>query len=260
MAGPGFQKAFAAALIDPTAPPPAGLTTARGAPDPKCLAVYRNNVIAGLGKALERRFPVTQRLVGDEFFRGMARAFIATCMPGSPLMAEYGDELPGFIERSEALASVPYLADVARLEALWTRAYHAADATPLVLEALAGLPADMLAEARIEPHPSAALLGSEWPVGSIWAAHQEAEVRPLGHSLSEAVLVVRPDAQVRVHILPAKDVAFVEALFSGAQLGDAAEAALTADPAFEFGTALVGLVGLGAFASIVPAGHGAALT
>jgi hypothetical protein len=251
------QEAFADALLDPELAVPSGLTSVRGTADPKRFAVYRNNVIAGLGKALENRFPVTVRLTGQEFFRGMARAFIAAYRPASPLIAEYGDELPGFIERFEAAAGVPYLADVARLEALWTRAYHAADADPLPVAALAELSGDGLAEARLAPHPSAALLRSRWPVGSIWAAHQEAQLRPLGHSRAETVLVVRPDAEVAVHILPAKDVAFAEALFAGATLGEAAERAIAADGAFDVGAALVGLVGLGAFASIVPSDHGA---
>src|SRR5262249_5842631 len=159
--------------------------------------------IAGLGKALESRFPVTVSLVGEEFFRGMARAFIETNRPRSPVIAEYGDELPGFIEGFAAAASVPYLADLARLASLWGRAYHAADASGLFVDALAVLSPDRLAETRLEPHPSAALLMSRWPVGSIWAAHQEAEVKPVGHSRAEAVLVVRPDADVAVHILPA---------------------------------------------------------
>ena len=40
-------------------------------------AVYRNNVAAGLIRALEARFPVTRRLVGDDFFRAMAGGFVA---------------------------------------------------------------------------------------------------------------------------------------------------------------------------------------
>ena len=41
------QTAFAEALLDPAAPVPAGITTARGAPDATRFAVYRNNVIVG---------------------------------------------------------------------------------------------------------------------------------------------------------------------------------------------------------------------
>ena len=103
---------------------------------------------------------------------------------------------------------------------------------------------------RLEPHPSAVLVRSNWPIGSIWAAHQQAEVEPVGHSRAETVLLVRPEAEVTVHILPAQDVAFAEALLGGVTLGEAAERAAMADAAFDFGTALVGLVGLGAFVAI----------
>src|SRR5262245_56663257 len=143
------QRAFAEALLDTAATSPAELTTARGMPDGKRFDVYRNNVVAGLGKALESRFPVTLRLVGEAFFRGMARAFIGEHRPRSPLLACYGDELPGFIERFSPAAGVPYLADVARLEDAWSRAYHAADAVPVETGALAGIAAERLADARI---------------------------------------------------------------------------------------------------------------
>ncbi len=55
-------SAFARALADGQPPPFA--TPARR------FAVYRNNVAVGLIRALEARFPVTRRLVGDAFFRG----------------------------------------------------------------------------------------------------------------------------------------------------------------------------------------------
>jgi hypothetical protein len=40
-------------------------------------------------------------------------------------------DFPDFIEQFEPASSVPYLADVARLEMLRVRAFHAADADPL---------------------------------------------------------------------------------------------------------------------------------
>jgi hypothetical protein len=72
------QQAFASALLDPTLPVPDGVTSARGEGDAKRFAVYRNNVAVSLAKALGQRFPVVQRLVGDAFFNGMARAI---CSP-----------------------------------------------------------------------------------------------------------------------------------------------------------------------------------
>ena len=255
MPQPVAQSEFARALLEPGATP-AGMTTARGGADHARFAVYRNNVVARLGNALEQKFPVTARLVGNEFFRGMVRAFIADNRPRSALLAEYGDELPAFIEGFDAAASVAYLADVARIEMLWTRAYHAADSVPVGVEALAGIGPEAMPSVRLGRHPSAALIRSAHPAGSIWAAHHQEVLEPVGHCRPETILIVRPDADVTVHVLPPEDAPFAEALFDSATLGDAAAQALAADAAFDFGTALVGLVGLGAFSTLIPAARG----
>jgi hypothetical protein len=246
------QDAFVAALLDPALPVPAGVTTARGKADAKRFAVYRNNVAVSLTRVLASRFAVVEKLVGKEFFAGMARAYIAQTRPSSPLILAYGDSFPAFVGGFAPAASLPYLADVARLEAAWTRAYHAADLATLVIVALSPLDANDLAAARLTPHPAAMLVRSGFPVGSIWQAHQSDPVAPVTQSGGECVLVVRPQFDVGVHIPPARDVAFAIALFDGISLGDAAERAGEADPAFDFGTALAGLFTLGAFCEIAP--------
>ena len=243
------QAEFTACLFDPSTAVPAGVTTAHGAPDSKRFDVYRNNVIVALIGALEQRFPVTRRLVGGEFFRGMARVFIGVSKPASPLIFQYGDDFPGFIAAFDPARPVPYLGDVARLEAFWSRAYHAVDAAPLELAALAAIEPEALHLTKLVPHPSAALISSPWPVGSIWEAHQHASIASSAHAGPQTILVVRPEADVNVHILPPQDTLFAESLFARMTLGAAAEAAAR-DKDFEFGTALVGLVSLAAFLSI----------
>lgn len=245
------EAAFAAALLDPALPSPGGLTTARGVPDEKRFAVYRNNVAVGLRKALATRFRVVERLVGEEFFALMARAYIAGARPTSPLLFAYGDDLPDFIEGFAPVASVPYLADVARLEAAVTRAYHAEDAAPLGIAQLAALPAETLGDVRLAPHPAATLVRSRFAVGTIWQAHQADVVAPVSAAGGETVLIVRPSFEVGVHILPARDAIFAAALLDGVALGAAASQALAADDGFDFGAALLGLAGLGAFAGTV---------
>lgn len=245
------QAAFAAALLDPSAPVPEGVTTARGVPDRLRFAVYRNNVAVGLTNSLAAGFPVVARLVGEEFFAGMARAYIATERPRSPLMFEYGRAFPDFVADFAPAASLPYLADVARIEAAWVRAYHAKDRPPLDLSDLSALPAETLVAARLAPHPAAALVCSAFPAGSIWQAHQIDVVEAPAARGGEAVLVARPALDVAVHVVPAPDAPFLEALLNDAPLGEAAAAAMAADPAFDFGRALGGLTGLGAFAAIL---------
>ena len=95
------QAAFAEALLDPACALPEGITSVRGIADAARFAVYRNNVHVGLTGALAKRFPVVRRLVGEEFFAGMARVYAGLHKPASPLLFEYGDEFPDFVEQFE---------------------------------------------------------------------------------------------------------------------------------------------------------------
>src|SRR5579863_9947696 len=88
--------AFARALADPALPPPEGALGRQGRPDARRFAVYRNNVAVGLTRALEARFPVTRRLVGDDFFRAAAGAFLAVHKPRDAVLVRFGAEFPEF--------------------------------------------------------------------------------------------------------------------------------------------------------------------
>ncbi|MBX3577282.1 MAG: putative DNA-binding domain-containing protein [Rhizobiaceae bacterium] len=244
------QADFAQALTNPAQPVPIGLTTTDGRNDPLRFAVYRNNVFVGLTQALAKRFPVTRRLVGEEFFAGMARVYADAEKPASPLLFRYGDTFPDFIATFPPAASLPYLADLARLETALTRAYHAADVAPLGLDVLSAIAPDTLPRTVLLPHPSAAQLVSAWPVGTIWAAHQGEIVGTVASRAAETVIVARPVMDVGVHVVPANHAGFSAAVFEGATLGDAAARALDSDAAFDFGAALVGLVSLGAFSAV----------
>lgn len=246
------QNAFAAALLHPGQPLPQGITTARGTADPLRFAVYRNNVYVGLTTALGQRFPVTKRLVGDDFFAGMARAYAADHKPSSPLIMHYGDDFPDFIATFPPAASLAYLADVARIEVAWTDAYHAADGLALDVAQLAAVPPERIADMALVPHPSARLVQSAFPAGTIWSAHQGETVTPIVDWRAEAVLVARPAMHVEIRVLPSADAAFAARLLEGATLGDAAQTALAATPDFDFGSALVGLIGLSAFSAFAP--------
>ena len=247
------QNAFAQALLHAAMPVPPGVTSARGEADAARFSVYRNNVFVGLTKALAQRFPVTERLVGTDFFTAMARAFAQDHKPRSPLIIDYGDGFPDFIAGFGPAADLRYLADVAAIEAAWTRAYHAADRVPLGLDGLSIEP-DRLLSATLLTHPSAHIVESAYPAGSIWEAHQQEVVEPPKAWQAETVLVVRPHMTVTVHILPVRDRAFARALVAGATLEQAADAAMREHQDFDFGEALVGLITLGAF-SIIDEGH-----
>jgi hypothetical protein len=241
--------AFAAALAEPLAAPPAMTRGRLGEADARRFSVYRNNVAVGLIGALEARYPAARRIAGADAFRALARAFIRTSKPRSPVMIAYGDDFPEFLAGCDGVTLS--LADVARLENAWVESYHAEDEVTAVVADLAALSPNSLPEARIAFHPAARLLRFSTPAASIWAAAQGCAVlaEPVA-DVAEDALVTRPDADVSVRVLPPLAYDFALRLKDGATLIEAAEA--MSDPAFDFGTHLVGLVEAGAVASLIP--------
>lgn len=244
-----LQAVFAAALLDPAAPTPAGLAAEPAAAPQKRFAVYRNNVVHGLVSALQTRFPVVEAIVGAEFFAAMAHAYVAGHPPRSKLMMHYGEDFPDFIARFAPAAALPYLPDVARLEAARTRACHAADATPVAAQALAGLPADVLPALRLTLHPSVQVVSSPHPIVTIWAMNTGAlPLAPIGMEAPEDALIARPALTVEVRLLPPGGAGFVRALAAGATLADAAARSDHSD--FDLARTLATLLAAGAIAGL----------
>jgi len=247
-----FEVSFAAALLDAEHPIPCGITAHNAAIPTRRFAVYRNNVVAGLVKALKSRFPVVEKIVGEEFFAAMARVFVAERPPRSPVLAIYGDEFAAFIAAFEPARELPYLADVARLEAARTRSYHAADATPVDPGQLATLDTDAVGGIRIDMHPSTAIVRSPHPIVTIWAMNSgEQELVPIDNWRGEDALIARPYLEVEVRVLPPGGAAFLLALAAGRPLDEAAEAALADDPNFDLTGNLAGLIGSGLVRDII---------
>ncbi len=107
-------------MLAPDLPCPDGLFSSNGADPASRFAVYRNTVHNGLINALAVAYPVTQLLVG-EAFSSHGRLYVQACPPTSPLISEYGSTFAKLIQGFEPAASVPYLADIARLERLRSR-------------------------------------------------------------------------------------------------------------------------------------------
>ena len=239
---------FAAALLDPAAPPPSNTRGRRDAPDGRRFAVYRNNVAVALIGSIEARYPVVRRIVGATTFRTMARAFVEREKPHSPVLIAYGETFPDFIASRFSEFGPPCLVDVARLENAWVEAYHAEEAPTVVLADLADLDPEALPNARIALHPAVRLLRLATPAASIWASYQVG-AEPVPHSdHKEDALVARPEADVSVRVLPPCGYAFAKRLQEGGTLAEAVETLPDPD---EFGSHLVGLVAAGAVRSFV---------
>ncbi len=236
------QSAFARALFDPSAEPPTDLAHIGGVVPRKRFNVYRNNVIVSLTESLAAAFPTVRKLVGEEFFRAMAGVYIRAHPPESPVMIHYGSRFPDWVAGFEPAGSVPYLADIARLERARRQAYHAADAVALEAEALSAIRPEHVANVVIDVHPSARVVGSKHPIFSIWrSVNGDETARPTaGHG--EDVLVARPDETVEMRSLPVGAATFITSLSSGAALGEAAAAATQDNARFDLAQSIGGLL------------------
>ena len=249
-----FQAAFAAALSGQQ-PVPATLRARPGSPAiAKRFNVYRNNVHVSLINALESAFPAVERLVGREFFRAAARVHLDTTMPQRGTLIGYGEGFPEFLAVFPPAQTLPYLADVARLELLWLEAYHAADAAALTAADLTTMSPDRIAAARPVLHPSLRLFASDYPAVDIWRTNREDEtVRPVDlGSGKESWLLLRSGSDVRLHRLPSGGFRLVAALRAGRRLGEAIDPpGDAADPGLP--VLLGNLIEWGAFSALDPA-------
>jgi hypothetical protein len=214
---------FAHALCDAEAPLPGGLRAPAQAALADRFAVYRNNVHVSLVEALAEGFPCVRAQVGDEFFRAMARMHVQQHKPSTPLLTHYGEHFPDFISTFEPASTLPWLPDLARMERAWSECWAAADAAALPVTALRSLNASELARCRFTAHPAVRLVRSQWPIASLWEAHQQAQP-DLGalELLAEDVMLTRPQHEVLLQRLDADAARFIEALLQGESIETAA--------------------------------------
>jgi hypothetical protein len=198
--------------------------------------VYRNNVFASLIDALADTYPVVQQLVGEDFFRAMAKVFAQTTQPTSRVMAYYGAGFAAFIADFPPARAVSYLADVARLEMARVEAYHAADAQPIDPQRLQATLSDMglLRSLRLSLHPSVHVLCSPYAIGSLWAAHLGTmDLEAVDTEQSECLLVFREGFDVQMQPINDSQACFIFALQAGNTLLEAVEYVSATDPGFD---------------------------
>ena len=244
-----FQDAFARALV--TGAAPAEPVVADLAAQP-AFAVYRNTVMKGCIDALQANFPAVAKLVGEEWFRAAAAEFAARERPMEPSLLAYGKSFPSFLAGFPPAGELGYLADVARLDRLWTEAHAAADAPAIGREALAVAGPGTLGAAVLHPHPAARWSWSgDTPIFTIWSRNREepAEHREIPWQ-GEGALLTRPDDTVRWIAIGSPACRFLDACSRALPLGQALEAALEADPDANLVRLMNTLLEAGAFARL----------
>ncbi|HKU97166.1 MAG TPA: DNA-binding domain-containing protein [Vineibacter sp.] len=248
-----LQQAFRAHLLG--AEQTALVATAVGdrIPAPARLRIYRHHVLTSLTAALGATFSTVRAVVGDDFFAGMARAFIARSPPAGPVLSEYGAGFPDAIAGWPQARSLPYLADVARLDWALNLAYTAPDAPALTAARLAAVPPDQLGGLSLRPRPGVVLLHSRYPIDRIWALNHGGDVDTVDLDAGGVSLLVFPRIDdAALASLDAGAAALMAALAAENTLGEAVAQAMAVAPDLDVGAALGRLLALGALADPGP--------
>ena len=164
---------------------------------------------------------MVRKLLWDDAFNRIAHLYVTAEPPRSPVLLEYGESFPQFLRSIGEGTAADYLADVAELEAARTRAYHAADATPISRDAFSALAPEQLPDLRLTLHPSMVLLKSRFPVVSIWEANLHDNDNALRQWQPECALIARPHLQVEVRRVSPGGYEFFSALAEGRTVGEA---------------------------------------
>jgi hypothetical protein len=210
-------------------------------PAARHLQVYRHHTFANLTDALATDYPVVRRLVGEGFFAYAADSYIRRHPPRSGNLHDFGGDFAGFLAAFPPAQSLAYLPDVARLEWAWQEAYHAADAPPLSLDALASVAPAHYGSLVFRLHPSARLLASDYPVLRIWQVNQPDFGGDQSVDLAEGaarLLIMRRGLDVEIVPLAAGEYAWLAALAAGRPLAAAAEAGGATDSGFDVAGAM----------------------
>ena len=202
------------------------LTTAPASETSRGVAVYRNARLVILRNALAGAYPVCRALVGEDCFDAIVRDTLAVQRSTSPNLHRYGDALPDVVAHSPLATSVPYLADVARLEWRVHWAHYAPDAATELLDATAlgallTQPAETIRAGLVD---GACRMASAWPVVSIWRAHQPdatVALADIDMRRGEAAIVTVREQRVAVLDIDAGTAAFLAACDATPSLQDA---------------------------------------
>ncbi|HSC29488.1 MAG TPA: DNA-binding domain-containing protein [Vicinamibacterales bacterium] len=220
---------------------------AGGADPARRFAIHQRHYQTSLVNAILGKFPATVWLVGSDAVADAARAYVRVSPPERPCIAEYGDTFPAFLARHERAPALPCLESFAELEWLAGQVSIAVDRPRMAWPAVASMGIAGLLRARLRLQPGLRYLRASWAIDGLMSAYLTDSV-PARFVLDQTdrYLEIR-GARGALHIgsLGAATYTFRSALFGRRPLGEAAEAALGADEAFDAGRELMELVAAG---------------
>ena len=197
------------------------LNLQRGVPGEERLLVYASGYLARVQEALAEVYEAIRHIVGAREFSALSRAYAQGYPSHDYNLNLIGRHLPEFLAGVALTQRLPFLPDLAKLEWLVCRAFHAFDRPPLDSSRLAPMPPDDWEHRRLVVQPSVSVVASAWPILDLWEARKQsrAEINTDVVNRPQRVLVSRRDLRVRCELIDERQAALLEDLLAGRTLG-----------------------------------------
>lgn len=216
-----LQTRFRDFILD-SAPAPTDLTRSSPLADAETLlSVYRDAYGLRLLEALGEDYRALGRLLGEDKFEALGRAYIAATRSRHPSIRWFGRDFAAHVRRDPAYADMPMAAELAAWEWALGEAGDAADADPVGIEAFATVPPDAWANIRFEFHPSLRRLNLEWSVAAYRQTVEDGEgsAEPERSEAAVAWVIWRHGTDVLYRSLPPQEARALDAARAGATFG-----------------------------------------
>jgi hypothetical protein len=156
-----------------------------------CIGVYQNNARETYRLALQASYPVIERLVGEDCFRGLALKYMREFPSTSGDLQNFGLAFPEMLEDIYTSTEFTYFADVARLEWAMEIVQLRSTDEPLNLKGLGELDPSLIPTVRLTRASSAQLVNSPYPILAIWKSNQTGQAAEINLSSGAEHVVVR---------------------------------------------------------------------
>ncbi len=211
------------------------------------LSVYRNGYFKTCADSLAASYPVVSSLVGEDYFRGLARAYVEAYPPNNGTLVGYGNHFAGFLRQRLDDHGLDYLPDAAAIDAAWLASFFADEVTALTATDVESMSAEGVdvSTLRVTLTPSTQIVSLKNDVVDTWIQIREQGELTSKISIRQAdcsAMIWRLHGQIHIRALEPDESAFLSALAGVTTLESAANSAYQADPSFDLATTFAALL------------------
>ena len=173
-----LQRSFQGYVIGEAHGPPMTVAATGAASAEARMRVYADAVRLRFLDVLGQDYPGLHALLGDEEFRSLGLAYVATRPSHHPSIRWFGRHLPEFTSSTAPWRSQPVLGEMARFEWAKGELLDAADSPVVGVEGIAAVAPERWAGIRPRLKPAVRRLALEWNVPGLWDAVSRADTPP----------------------------------------------------------------------------------